>query len=306
MIDIRTISIIGSGNVGRRIGEYFSKFLNVIFYDIDEKVLKKLNGQGHISTLDVNFALINSNVSFVCVPTPIKENGLYDITFLRDISKSIGNTLKNKKDYHTIVIKSTMTPGTTEEIIIPIIEKYSGKKEGEKFGILHCPEFLTVISDTWTKDKEFCIDAANENRIVIGEGDNKRAGDIVKKLYKDMNPNIPILRTDYNTAEFCKLVANNRLALTISFSNEIFLACEELRKKGINIDDKFIMDSIAMDPRIGKYGSIYRKAWGGPCFIKDTVALNNYIKNKTGNFPRLISKSIEINNEMKDKYGIRE
>lgn len=320
MTNNNAISILGSGNVGRRIGEYFAKFNNVIFYDIDESVIKKLNSQGHICTLDINFALTNSSISFVCVPTPIKEdrenekngengengkNG-YDMSYLTDVSKSIGKVLKNKNEYHTIVIKSTVTPGTTENLI-DIIENYSFLNEGKDFGVVYNPEFLTVISNTWNDDKKFCIDAANENRIVLGESDsNKHAGDIVKKLYRDMNSDIPILRTDYKTSEFCKLVANNRLALAISFSNEIFLNCEELRSKGIDIDDKFVMDSIAMDTRIGKYGSVYGLGWGGPCFLKDTVVLRNYLMNKTENYPRLISGSIDVNNEMKDKYGIRE
>jgi UDPglucose 6-dehydrogenase len=301
-----TISILGSGNVGKRIGLHFAKFNNVIFYDTSKMVVKELSNQGQLSTLDINFALINSSVSFVCVPTPIKENGLYNTKFLRDISKSIGNALKNKNGYHTIVIKSTMIPGTTEDIIIPIIENYSEKIEGENFGMLHCPEFLTVISNTWTEEQKFCVTPEDEERIVLGEGKNKKAGDIISELYNNTNPGIQILRTDYKTAELCKLVANNRLSLTISFSNEIFMMCEALRNKDIVIDDKFIMNSIAMDERIGKYGSVYGKGYGGPCFLKDTVALNTYLKNKTGKYPRLINDSIEINNEMKEKFGIRE
>jgi len=103
-----------------------------------------------------------------------------------------------------------------------------------------------------------------------------------------------------------KLVANNRLALAISFSNEIFLACEEMRKQGIDIDIDFVIQSISLDKRIGKYGSVFRKAWGGPCFLKDTVALETFIESKIGKYHNLISGSIGINNEMKDKYCIRE
>jgi UDPglucose 6-dehydrogenase len=301
-----TISILGSGNVGKRIGLNFAKFNNVIFYDTSEIVAEELNNQGQLSTLDINFALMNSSVSFICVPTPIKENGLYDTKFLRDISKSIGNVLKNKNEYHTIVIKSTMTPGTTEDIIIPTIENYSEKIEGENFGILHCPEFLTVISNTWTEETKFCITPNDEERIVLGEGENKKAGDMITELYNITNHGVPVLRTNYKTAEMTKLVANNRLALAISFSNEIFLASEEMRKQGIDIDVDFVIQSMSLDKRIGKYGSVFRKAWGGPCFLKDTVALETFIKNKTGKSHNLISCSIEINNEMKDKYGIRE
>ena len=302
-----TISIIGSGNVGKRIGLHFEKYNNVIFYDISETIVKELNSQGHICTMDISYALMNSDASFVAVPTPIKENGLYNTSYLKDVSKSIGNVLKNKNKYHTIVIKSTVIPGTTEDFIIPTIENYSGKVESKDFGVLYNPEFLTVISNTWNNDKKFCINADNENRAVLGESySNKKAGDIIEKLYKNMNPNIPILRTDYKTAELCKLVANSRLALAISFSNEIFMMCEELKNKDIDIDDKFIIDTMSRDPRIGEYGSVFGLGFGGPCFLKDTVALNTYLRNKTGNYPRLISDLIEINDVMIKRYGIRE
>lgn len=302
------ISIIGSGNVGRRIGEYFSGKMptTVIFNDINQNVVKELEKMGHNATTDMNYTLKSSDISFVAVPTPIADDELYNTSFLENVFETIGKTLKNKHHYHTFVIKSTVIPGTSEELIIPIIEKYSGMIEGKDFGLIYNPEFLTVISDTWTKDEKFCINSSNEGRIVLGEGKNKRAGDIVEELYKEFNPGIPVFRTDYKTAEMTKLVANNRLALAVSFSNEIFLACEEMRKRGIDIDVDFVIKSMSIDPRIGKYGSVFKMAFGGPCFLKDTVALGAFIKNKTGKYPGLISKSIEINDEMKEKYGIRE
>lgn len=302
------ISIIGSGNVGRHIGEHFSKENTVIFYDINENLIKELNKQGYICTTDINHALKNTCISFVAVPTPLNRDNLFDTSFLENVSKDIGNYLKNNSDnkYHIFVIKSTVIPGTTENTVYHTIEKYSGKKEMKNCGIVYNPEFLSIIHNTWTDNKEFYISAYNEGRIIMGEGKDKKAGDIIEKLYQHMDPNIPILRTDYKTAEMTKLVANSRLALAISFSNEIFLVCEELRKQGIDIDTDFIINSISKDPRIGKYGSVFGKAYGGPCFLKDTVALNRYLKNKTGNFPKLISDLILINDEMKEKYGIRE
>lgn len=303
----KSVSILGSGNVGKRIGEQFEKYFDVIFYDINKDVIQELNDLGHTGTTDIDYALNNTNISFVAVPTPLNSyDHMYDVSYLKNISKKIGNALKEKNDYHIFIIKSTVTPGTTERIIIPITENYSEKREGQDFGVIYNPEFLTVISDTWTKDTKFCINVDNEERIVIGEGENKKTGDVIEKLYMSINPNIPVLRTSYKTAEMTKLVANNRLALAISFSNEIFLICEELKKKGIDIDDKFVIDAISRDRRIGKYGSVYGKAWGGPCFLKDTVALNSYLKHETGRYYRLIHGSIETNNVMKEEFGIRE
>ena len=302
-----TISILGSGNVGERIGTYFEREFNVIFYDINESVIKELNRSGHICTTDINYALDNTCITFIAVPTPLARNGLFDTSFLESVSKDIGGYLKISEDnkYHVFVVKSTVIPGTTENIIIPTIEKYSGEKEGN-WGIVFNPEFLTVIHKTWSEDTHFCVDSNNEGRFIIGESDDKKAGDIIEQIYKRLNPNIPVLRTDYYTAELTKLVANNRLALAVSYSNEIFLACEKLREKGIDVDTDFIIDAVSIDPRIGKYGSVFGAAYGGPCLLKDTVALNQYLKNKTGNYPRLISDLIDINNIMREIYGTRE
>lgn len=302
------VSIIGSGNVGSRIGEYFSEKTKnvVIFNDINKSVIEELRKKGYNATIDIGYTLKSSDISFVAVPTPIADSGLYNISLLESAFVSIGKVLGDKNSYHTFVLKSTVTPGITEELIIPTIEKYSGKVEGKDFGVVYNPEFLTVISKTWTSDERFCVNSENEGRIILGEGKNKKAGDIIEMFYKGINKEIPVLRTDYKTAEMTKLVANNRLALAISFSNEIFIACDEMKKKGINVDVDFIIKSISMDKRIGIYGSIFGQAWGGPCFLKDTVALETFIRNKTGEYPDLISGSIRINGEMKEKYGIRE
>lgn len=304
-IFMNIVSIIGSGNVGRRVGEYFSKKNYVIFHDIDRHVIEELNKLGYNATTDMNYTLKSSDISFICIPTPLKDNGLYDLSFLKNVSEAIGIFLNKKNHYHIFILKSTVLPGTTRDIFITIIEKRSGKEEGKDFGIIYNPEFLTAISSTWTEDKKFCVGLDNEGRIVLGEGKNKKAGNITEEFYKEMNGDVPILRTNYETAEMTKLVANNRLALAISFSNEIFLACEELKKHKINIDVDFIIDAVSRDPRIGKYGSVFKKAFGGSCFPKDTIALNTFIKNKTGNFPRIIFHSIGVNNEMKKKYGVR-
>lgn len=305
---MKIISIIGSGNVGLRIGKHFldSTYVDVIFNDISKDVVQKLSNMGYDATTDMKYTLERSDMSFVAVPTPIADSGLYNTSFLEGVFISIGNVLRDKKDRHIFVLKSTVTPGTTEDLIIPIIEKHSGKTVGKDFGVVYNPEFLTVISDTWTKDKNFCVNSDNEGRIVLGEGQNNDAGDIVEAFYRGLDQNTHVLRTDYKTAEMTKLVANNRLALAISFSNEIFLSCEEMKEKGIDIDVDFIIKSVSIDKRVGRYGSIFGQAFGGPCFLKDTVALETFIKNKTGRCPDLISGSVKINNEMKEKYGIRE
>ncbi len=302
-----SISIIGSGNVGRKIGEdSMLKGNGVIFYDVIGEVVDALEASGHNATLDINYAIRNSDISFVAVPTPVKRCGEYNYSYLKRAAGNIGSALKRKDSYHIAVLKSTVTPGTTEGVFIPEMERTSGKQEGGDFGVVYNPEFLTVIQKTWTNNKDFCISPGKEGRIVLGEGKNKKAGDIMESLLKEDGGETPVLRTDYKTAEMTKLVANNRLPLAISYSNEIFLFIEKLRKKGMDIDAEFVMNAVAMDKRIGPYGSVFGEAWGGPCFKKDTVALETFLRNETGKTPEIISSSIKVNNKMKRKYGVRE
>ena len=114
---------------------------------------------------------------------------------------------------HVIVVKSTVVPGTTEKVVIPILEKYTGKKAGE-FGICMNPEFLTEISGTWSTDEDTKKDFFTEDRIVIGEYD-KKSGDVLEEIYEPLNK--PIFRTDLRTAEMIKYASNCMLAAKISY-----------------------------------------------------------------------------------------
>lgn len=302
---MKKISIIGSGNVGRRIGEKLLQYGNdITFFDVNKDVINELLKKNLKATNSLMDAFRTTEISFLAVPTPLNRKNDYDLSYVKNACENCGKALKFKDSFHVFVLKSTVTPGVSEEIVIPTIEKYSKKKLDKHFGFVYNPEFLTVIEKTWTKDKSFCITSEKEGRIVLGEGKNKKAGDIIEKLYKPTN--VPIFRTDIKTAEITKLVANNRLPLAISYSNEIFLFCKMLKKKGIKIDTDFVIKMVAMDTRIGKYGSVFGKAWGGPCFKKDTKAFRSFLKEKTRKIPKLIDSTIEINDEMNKKYGVRE
>ena len=283
------IGIIGSGWVGTIIGKGLIELGNeVIFYDVVDKELPEF-------TKDINYAVRNSSISFLCVPTPTTPEGI-DLSYIKEATENIGKVLSKKSDYHVVVVKSTVVPKTTEEVVIPILEKYSGKKAGEDFGVCMNPEFLTEISGSWSKDKSTKKDFFSEDRIVIGEYD-KRSGDVLERIYKPLNSTI--FRTDLKTAEMIKYVSNCMLATKISYWNEIFLICEKL-----GIDSQKIADVVAMDPRIGKYGSVHGKAFGGKCLPKDLKALISFAKEYKE--PILLKAVDEINEEMKRKYGVRE
>lgn len=285
------ISIIGSGWVGTAIGRGLSELGNdVIFHDIIDKDLPNF-------TKDINHAVENSDVSFICVPTPTNDNGEIDLNYVKEASKNIGEALTNKNGYHLVVVKSTVVPGTTEKVVIPIIEKYSGKSaREEEIGVCMNPEFLTEISGTWSTDEGMKKDFFTEDRIVIGEYD-KKSGDILEEFYKPLNK--PIFRVGLRTAELIKYVSNCMLATKISYWNEIFLICKEL-----GIDSQIVADVVGLDPRIGKYGTVHGKAFGGKCLPKDLKAFISFAK-KYRNV-RLLKAVDEINEEMKEEYGVRE
>ena len=283
------ISIIGSGWVGTLIGKGFAELGNeIIFYDIVDKALPNF-------TKDINYAIENSDISFICVPTPTNEDGEIDLSYIKDAAKNIGTILAEKDNYHVIVVKSTVVPGTTEKVVIPILEKYTGKKAGE-FGICMNPEFLTEISGTWSTDEDTKKDFFTEDRIVIGEYD-KKSGDVLEEIYEPLNK--PIFRTDLRTAEMIKYALNCMLAAKISYWNEIFLICKEL-----GIDSRAIADVVGLDPRIGKYGTLHGKAFGGKCLPKDLKAFVAFAEEY--HKAKLLKVVDDINEEMKEKYGVRE
>ncbi len=204
--------------------------------------------------------------------------------------------MATKRSYQLVVVKSTIVPGSTENVVIPTLEKYSGKKAGNEIGICMNPEFLTEISGTWSKDEGTKKDFFTEDRIVIGEYD-KNSGDVLEELYKPLNK--PIFRTDLKTAETIKYASNCMLATKISYWNELFLVCKDL-----GIDSHVIADVVGLDPRIGKYGTVHGKAFGGKCLPKDLKAFVSFAEKYRD--MKLLKAVDELNEEIKAKYGVRE
>jgi UDPglucose 6-dehydrogenase len=196
-----------------------------------------------------------------------------------------------------VVVKSTVVPMTTEKIIIPLLEEHSGKKVGPDVGVCTNPEFLTEIHHSWTDDPSWARDFFTEERIVIGEFD-KRSGDVIEALYKPLR--VPIIRTDLKTAEMIKYAANCALASRISYWNEIYYICQKL-----GIDSDFVARVAAMDKRIGKYGTIHGKAFGGKCLPKDIEAFISFAE-ELGYEPKLLKAVVEINERIKADRGVRE
>lgn len=279
---VNIISIIGSGWVGEIIGEGFTKLgNNVIYFDVVEKELPNF-------TNDMNYAIEHSDISFICVPTPATSAGI-ELSYIKEAMENIGRALVDKNRYHLVVVKSTVVPTTTEKIIIPLLEEYSLKQAGE-IGVCTNPEFLTQIPSDWSRG------FFNTDRIVIGEYD-KKSGDVLEALYRPLKK--PIFRTDLRTAEMVKYASNCMLATRISYWSEIFLICKEL-----GIDAQEVANIAATDSRIGKYGTITGKAFGGVCLPKDLEAFIAFAEKHRE--MKLLKVVDEINKEMKKKYGFRE
>ena len=291
------ISIIGSGYVGLITGMGFVKLGNeVIFVDVDDKKIEMINnaqppiyekgleelmiafkGKYH-ATKDYRRAILSSNVTFIAVGTPSKEDGSIDLKYVEAASKAIGEALKDKKEYHVVVIKSTVLPGTTENIVRPIIEKHSRKRAFKDFGLAMNPEFL--------REGIALRDFLNPDRIVIGVQD-ERTKEVLKELYAPIDA--PKLFTDIKTAEMIKYASNAFLATKISFANEIGNICKKL-----GIDSWKVFEGVGLDHRISPYFFKTGIGWGGSCFPKDTRALIRKAE-ELGEDPIILKAIVEVN-----------
>ncbi len=195
------------------------------------------------------------------------------------------------------MVKSTVVPTTTEKVVIPVLEKSSGKKVGKSIGVCMNPEFLTEIRESWIKDDKFTRDFFTEERIVIGELD-KKSGGAVEELYKPLK--LPIFRVNLRTAEMVKYASNCALASRISYWNEIYYICRKIK-----VDSDAVAKIAGLDSRIGKYGTIHGKAFGGKCFPKDLAALIHFSK-ELGHDPELLRAVESVNKRIGRERGIRE
>ncbi|MFZ3059438.1 MAG: UDP-glucose/GDP-mannose dehydrogenase family protein [Candidatus Methanoperedens sp.] len=291
------ISVIGTGYVGTVSASCFAELgHNVICVDIDStkidqinagippiyeeglsKLLNKHAGKGLSATSDYDFAVNNSDVSFICVGTPSDSDGNIDLSIVRAASASLGDALKTKKNYHVVVVKSTVVPETTEKVVLPIIEEHSGKRAGD-FGIAMNPEFL--------REGKAVYDFMNPDKIVVGSLD-KKSGDIVASLYSGLD--CEVTRTNPRTAEMIKYVNNSFLATKISFSNEVGNICKKL-----GIDTYEVMSAVGKDFRIGPNFLNAGAGFGGSCFPKDVKALIGKAK-EIGYEPVLLKSVIDVN-----------
>jgi GDP-mannose 6-dehydrogenase len=261
----------------------------IIEADIGEIIAATAKAGRLRATGDPAQAIRETELSFVCVGTPSQANGNLDLRYIRRICEQIGEALKNKTVRHTVVIRSTILPGTMHKIVIPTLEEFSGKKAGVEFGVCNNPEFL--------REGSAVKDFRSPPKTVIGELD-KASGDMLTKLYEKLET--PLIRTDLETAEMVKYVDNSWHALKIGFANEIGNLC-----KSFAIDAHAVMNIFCQDRKLN-ISSAYLLpgfAFGGSCLPKDLRALSYQAKMHDLHLP--ILTSILPSNEMQITRGLQ-
>lgn len=211
------------------------------------------------ATPDAARAVMETDLSLVCVGTPSQQNGNLDLKYLEKVCEEIGAVLKTKEKRHIVVIRSTMLPGTIRETVIPTLEKASGKTAGVDFGVCNNPEFL--------REGSAVRDFREPPKTVIGESD-KASGDALAALYAHLDA--PLIRTDIEVAEMVKYADNAWHAIKVTFGNEIGLICKKL-----GIDSHKVMDIFCQDTKLNISPYYMRPgfAFGGSCLPKDLRAI---------------------------------
>jgi len=246
------------------------------------------SGRLHASH-DSSQAIHQTELSFVCVGTPSQANGNLDLRYIRRICEQIGEALKSKTARHTIVIRSTILPGTMHKVVIPTLEEFSGKRAGADFGVCNNPEFL--------REGSAVKDFRSPPKTVIGESDQV-SGDILSQLYTKLDA--PLIRTDIETAEMVKYVDNSWHALKIGFANEIGNVC-----KSFGIDAHGVMNIFCQDRKLNISPAYLQPgfAFGGSCLPKDLRALSYHARTQDLQLP--ILSSILPSNEMQIARGLQ-
>jgi UDPglucose 6-dehydrogenase/GDP-mannose 6-dehydrogenase len=306
------ISIIGTGYVGLVSGVCLAeKGHDVTCVDIDQSKVDRINaGQSPIhekgldellakccgvnfrATTDLRAAVLDSEISMIAVGTPFDGDEI-DLQYIRAAASQIGAALKDKPSYHVVLVKSTVVPGTTSDVVLPLVEEASGKKAGPDFGVGMNPEFL--------REGEAVQDFLFPDRIVLG-GHDERTLDVLEQLYQPFS-NVDQLRTDPRTAEMIKYTANSLLATMISFSNEIGNLCASIPNvdvtqvmRGVHLD-KRLSPILADGTRIKPSFTTYLEAgcgFGGSCFPKDVKALIAHGR-KLGRGMSLLDAVVKVN-----------
>ncbi|WP_263834154.1 nucleotide sugar dehydrogenase [Salinibacter sp.] len=270
-------SVVGLGNLGACLAASLAHGgISVRGVDVDEDVVRAFQderapydepdllqyiregSQNLRATTDYS-VISETDVTFLFVNTPSRDDGGYSLESVRKAARSIGEQLAGMDDYHLVVLRSTVMPGTTTGELRDILENASGKTAGKDFGLCYCPEFTAV-------GKVISL-MENPDFFLIGEYD-ERSGEVLSDLYREwVDEPSPVRRTDPVSAEIVKMAINTYVTTKISFANNLAQICD-----GIGGDVDEVTDIITDDWRINGNFFTAGTAYGGPCFPRDNKA----------------------------------
>jgi len=261
----------------------------IIEKDVGEIIRASVNAGLLSATNNAMDAVLETELSLICVGTPSMLNGNLDLTYVRRVCEEIGQAIRDKKTFHTVVIRSTMLPGSMQDVVIPTLEEFSEKTSGKDFGVCINPEFL--------REGTAVYDFYHPPKTVIGSIEDASA-QIVASLYENLDA--PLIKTDLATAEMVKYTDNVWHALKIGFANEIGLI-----SKAVGIDGHKVMDIFCSDRKLNLSPNYLKPgfAFGGSCLPKDIRALS--YKSKTLDLTLPIINSILHDNERHVERGVK-
>jgi len=276
-----TFSVVGLGKLGASMAAAIaSRGFDVIGVDINKRAVDLVNA-GHAPVQETNLeetimanrerlratvshreAILDSDVTFVVVPTPSDDRGAFSLQYAAWAFREIGRALAEKNGYHLVVLTSTVLPGSTRYGLLPVLERESGKVCGRDFGLCYSPEFIALGS--------VIHDFLNPDFVLIGEFD-ERAGSQLEACYKDIMLNDPpCQRMSLENAELTKIAVNTFVTMKITFANMLADLCERIPGGDVDV----VTDALGLDRRIGRKYLTGALGYGGPCFPRDNVALS--------------------------------
>ena len=279
------ISVIGLGKLGASMAASIaSRGFDVVGVDISQRAVDAVNaGQAPVqetdltryisenksrlrATTDHTDAVLNSDISFVIVPTPSDARGAFTLRYAVHAFREMGRALKQKQGYHLVVMTSTVLPGSTRYGLLPALERESGKTCGQDFGLCYSPEFIALGS--------VIRDFLNPDFNLIGEYD-ARAGEMLEDCYRRIMLNsAPARRMSIENAELTKIALNSYVTTKITFANMLAEICERIPGGDVDV----VSDALGMDTRIGRKYLTGALGYGGPCFPRDSVALSFFAR----------------------------
>jgi UDPglucose 6-dehydrogenase len=307
----KRLSVVGSGYVGTTIAGCFADLDHeIVNVDVDEAVVDAINageapiheeglsdllaahagpdGSGALRATTDYGAIAETDASFLCLPTPSESDGSIDLSIVEAGAAQLGEVLGEKDGWHTVVVKSTVVPTTTEEIVTPLLEEYSGKTAGSDFGVGMSPEFL--------REGSAVEDFLDPDKVVIGAADDRTRQEM-RGVFDPLveRSGAPVVETGVREAEMIKYANNGFLAAKISLINDIGNVCKEY-----GVDSYEVAEAIGLDDRIGERFLRSGVGWGGSCFPKDVAALVAAAREQ-GYAPEMLEATVRVNDGQPDR-----